>query len=189
MYEKLNFKDRIVEKPNTYTVQTNEDGTVTLIPAFGNTLQEGTPINHGSMDHIEEGILELNKNLNNHKTEFTNFKSTVYVKDNFAVLEGTITMPAKDDSTVTGTIEFNYPTGFTIDNCVPITVLGCRVSSSSKIYSTTIPNNTSISQSLGVGNMACKLQESKITVTIFKTETTQASYSSKIKIVLLKYKD
>ncbi len=182
MYEKLNFKDRIVEKPNTYTVQTNEDGTVTLIPAFGNTLQEGTAINHGSMDHIEEGILELNKSFNN-------FKTTVYVKNNFAVLEGTITMPAKGDSTVTGTIEFNYPTGFTIDNCVPITVLGCRVSSSSKIYSTTIPNNTSISQSLGVGNMACKLQESKITVTIFKTETTQASYSSKIKIVLLKYKD
>ena len=182
MYEKLNFKDRIVEKPNTYTVQTNEDGTVTLISAFGNTLQEGTAINHGSMDHIEEGILELNKSFNN-------FKTTVYVKNNFAVLEGTITMPAKGDSTVTGTIEFNYPTGFTIDNCVPITVLGCRVSSSSKIYSTTIPNNTSISRSLGVGNMACKLQESKITVTIFKTETTQASYSSKIKIVLLKYKD
>lgn len=182
MYEKLNFKDRIVEKPNTYTVQTNDDGTVTLIPAFGNTLQEGTAINHGSMDHIEEGILELNKSFNN-------FKTIVYVKNNFAVLEGTITMPAKGDSTATGTIEFNYPTGFTIDNCVPITVLGCRVSSSSKIYSTTIPNNTSISQSLGVGNMMCKLQESKITVTIFKAETTQASYSSKIKIVLLKYKD
>ena len=182
MYEKLNFKDRIVEKPNTYTVQTNDDGTVTLIPAFGNILQEGTAINHGSMDHIEEGILELNKSFNN-------FKTIVYVKNNFAVLEGTITMPAKGDSTATGTIEFNYPTGFTIDNCVPITVLGCRVSSSSKIYSTTIPNNTSISQSLGVGNMMCKLQESKITVTIFKAETTQASYSSKIKIVLLKYKD
>lgn len=65
MYEKLNFKDRIVEKPNTYTVQTNDDGTVTLIPAFGNTLQEGTPINHGSMDHIEEGIVSLNNNKQN----------------------------------------------------------------------------------------------------------------------------
>lgn len=65
MYEKLNFKDRIVEKPNTYTVQTNEDGTVTLVPAFGNTLQEGTAINHDSMDHIEEGIVALNNNKQN----------------------------------------------------------------------------------------------------------------------------
>lgn len=65
MYEKLNFKDRIVEKPNTYTVQTNDDGTVTLIPAFGNILQEGTAINHGSMDHIEEGIVALNNNKQN----------------------------------------------------------------------------------------------------------------------------
>lgn len=65
MYEKLNFKDRIVEKPNTYTVQTNDDGTVTLIPAFGNILQEGTAINHGSMDHIEEGIVSLNNNKQN----------------------------------------------------------------------------------------------------------------------------
>lgn len=65
MYEKLNFKDRIVEKPNTYTIQTNDDGTVTLIPAFGDTLQEGTAINHGSMDHIEEGIVALNNNKQN----------------------------------------------------------------------------------------------------------------------------
>lgn len=188
MYEKLNFKDRIVEKPNTYTVQTNDDGTVTLIPAFGNILQEGTAINHGSMDHIEEGIVELNKNLNNHKTEFTNFKSTVYVKNNFAVLEGTITLPAKDSGQTSGTIEFNYPTSFNMNNCVPIAVLGGRVGSLN-VYATTIPREAAYAQSLGVGNLCCKLQDSKVTVSIYKYQDSQASHSSKIKIVLLKYKD
>lgn len=82
MYEKFNFKDRIVEKPNTYTVQTNDDGTVTLIPAFGSVLQEGTPINHNAMDHIEDGIISLQNNTNN---ELTNIKNNKQNK----VLSGT----------------------------------------------------------------------------------------------------
>ena len=182
MYEKLNFKDRIVEKPNTYTVQTNDDGTVTLIPAFGKTLQEGTAINHGSMDHIEEGILELNKSFNN-------FKTTVYVKDNFAVLEGTITMPEKNDSNLLGNVTFNYPTGFTKDNSALISLMGSRIRDTASSYSTYYPADTSMAQVLGVGNMYCKLQESGITVTISKSDLIQNSYSSKIRIVLLKYKD
>lgn len=110
------------------------------------------------------------------------------LKGDFAVLEGTITMPAKDSGPTSGTIEFNYPTSFNMNNCVPIAVLGGRVASSN-FYATTIPYETAISQSLGVGNLYCKLQDSKVTVSIYKYQDSQASYSSKIKIVLLKYKD
>ncbi len=175
MYEKINFKDRIVEKPNTYTVQTNDDGTVTLVPAFGNVLQEGTIINSKNMDHIEEGIKRLS--------------NKVYIKDNFAVLEGTITMPEKNDSNLLGNVTFNYPTGFTKDNSALISLMGSRIRDTASSYSTYYPADTSMAQVLGVGNMYCKLQESGITVTISKVDLNQNSYSSKIRIVLLKYKD
>lgn len=98
MYEKINFKDRIVEKPNTYTVQTNDDGTVTLVPAFGNVLQEGTIINSKNMDHIEEGIKQLS--------------NKVYIKDNFAVLTGNVSV---EGGKVSGE-EIKLPTGFTSNN-------------------------------------------------------------------------
>lgn len=65
MYEKLNFKDKIVERPNTYEVQTNDDGTITLIPAFGKIYKQGTLINSINMDHIEEGIVFLDNNKQN----------------------------------------------------------------------------------------------------------------------------
>ena len=102
MYEKINFKDRIVEKPNTYTIQTNDDGTVTLIPAFGNTLQEGTIINSKNMDHIEEGIKQLS--------------NKVYIKDNYAILTGSISV---ESGKVSGK-KINLPSGFTRNNSLII---------------------------------------------------------------------
>lgn len=50
------FTDRIVENPRTFTIQNNPDGTVTLIPAPGTILQEGTPVNATNLNAIEESI-------------------------------------------------------------------------------------------------------------------------------------
>jgi hypothetical protein len=55
-YVPITWKDRAVEKPRTYTIQDNGDGTVTLIPVPGTVYEGGTPVNAGNMNHIEQGI-------------------------------------------------------------------------------------------------------------------------------------
>ena len=50
------WKDHRVERPRTYTMRHNDDGTITLIPAFGAVVQEGTPMDAQHLNHMEEGI-------------------------------------------------------------------------------------------------------------------------------------
>lgn len=45
----LVFKDRVVEFPHRYTITENGDGTITLTPAPGNIVQEGTPLNANNL--------------------------------------------------------------------------------------------------------------------------------------------
>lgn len=56
-YKPINWKDRIVEKPNTFETRDNGDNTVTLIPDPGQVLQEGTPLNAENLNHIEKGLI------------------------------------------------------------------------------------------------------------------------------------
>lgn len=53
-YQRTTWTNREVEKPRTYTLQDNGDGTTTLIPAEGNILSAGTPITAANMNNIEE---------------------------------------------------------------------------------------------------------------------------------------
>jgi hypothetical protein len=55
-YTKTNWQDRVVEKPRTYSVTNNPDGTMTLTPAPGTVVQEGTPVNATNMNKIETGV-------------------------------------------------------------------------------------------------------------------------------------
>ena len=55
-YEPTQWTDHKVEKPRTYMPIHNEDGTLTLQPAMGNVLQQGTPINAERLNHMESGI-------------------------------------------------------------------------------------------------------------------------------------
>lgn len=55
-YDKTNWQDRVVERPRTYTETTNPDGSITLTPAPGTIVQEGTPVNAGAMNHLEAGV-------------------------------------------------------------------------------------------------------------------------------------
>lgn len=52
------WQDRIVEKPRTFTVQNNADGTITLIPAPGTIVQAGTPVNAVNLNGIESDLAE-----------------------------------------------------------------------------------------------------------------------------------
>lgn len=59
-YEKQTWEDRQVEKPLTFQMQNNSDGTVTLIPYPGNIISEGSKMNAERFNHIEDGIANLN---------------------------------------------------------------------------------------------------------------------------------
>lgn len=58
-YIKTTWKDRLVERPNTFEVQENPDGTITLIPTPGTVTQAGTPVNATNLNKIEDGIVNL----------------------------------------------------------------------------------------------------------------------------------
>lgn len=55
-YVKNNWKDQEVERPRTYEMTNNADGSVTLIDSFGLVSEFGTAVNADNMNHIEEGI-------------------------------------------------------------------------------------------------------------------------------------
>ena len=55
-YTKLVWKDHVTEHPRTYLVQENQDGTITLVPAPGEIVQQGTPISAENLNHMETGI-------------------------------------------------------------------------------------------------------------------------------------
>lgn len=69
-YQKTLWKNKIVERPKTFRLQQNADGTVTLKPEFGKTIEEGTPVNAENMNNIEQGIENVNDDLESHKNDY-----------------------------------------------------------------------------------------------------------------------
>lgn len=68
-YKKTLWKDRVVEKPNTYRSVENPDGTITLYPITGQVIEKGTPVSAANLNKIENGIVELNEQLDNKASE------------------------------------------------------------------------------------------------------------------------
>ena len=64
-YTKTVWKDQNVQKPRTYTMRDNGDDTITLLDAFGTITEIGTPVNASNMNHIENGIKDLDTNKAN----------------------------------------------------------------------------------------------------------------------------
>ncbi len=56
-YVKNIWVDQDVERPRTYEVTNNQDGSITLTDSFGLVTELGTPVNADNMNHIENGIL------------------------------------------------------------------------------------------------------------------------------------
>lgn len=63
-YTKVGWKDHIVEKPYNFKEQKNQDGTITLVPAEGEILQQGTPVNARTLGHMDDGILYVTQQVN-----------------------------------------------------------------------------------------------------------------------------
>lgn len=62
-YTKKTWTDRTVERPLTYILQDNGDGTHTLIPSEGSILTSGTPITAANMNNIEDGIANAHTDI------------------------------------------------------------------------------------------------------------------------------
>lgn len=77
-YEKTNWTDRVVQKPRTYTMQNNSDGTVTLTPAPGTVTQAGTPVNAANLNKIENELVTLEDEDAELKEEITNIDNKIY---------------------------------------------------------------------------------------------------------------
>ena len=63
-YQKTVWKDQDVENPRTYVIRDNGDDTVTLLDAFGEVTELGTPVNASNMNKIENGIADLETYVN-----------------------------------------------------------------------------------------------------------------------------
>jgi hypothetical protein len=55
-FTKTNWQDRIIERPNTYSVEDNIDGTITLTPVTGVVTQAGTPLSGDNLNTMEDRI-------------------------------------------------------------------------------------------------------------------------------------
>ena len=55
-YEKTVWKDHVVERPKTYRMVENADGTVTLVPVPGQVIQQGTALNAENLNKIENAL-------------------------------------------------------------------------------------------------------------------------------------
>ena len=78
-YNKTLWKDRIVEKPNTYRKVENSDGTITLYPVTGQVIEKGTPVSAANLNKIENGIVEVYKELDTKIDGVANKGTTVEV--------------------------------------------------------------------------------------------------------------
>lgn len=66
-YEKINFKNREVEKPLTFKKHVNDDGTITLEPKPGTIVEPGTPLLADHFNHMDDGIYKAHKEIDNLK--------------------------------------------------------------------------------------------------------------------------
>jgi len=70
-YIKNTWVDQEVERPKTYEMVNNSDGTVTLVDSFGLVTELGTPVNADNMNHIEEGLADTDVTKYNSNTSYS----------------------------------------------------------------------------------------------------------------------
>lgn len=63
-YVRVNFKNRVVERPRTYIITTNGDGSVTLTPAFGEVEEAGVPLNAENLNKMDKGTSDCAEAIN-----------------------------------------------------------------------------------------------------------------------------
>lgn len=69
------WRDRRVERENTYKVLNNKDGTITLIPVTGEIYEPGTPLNALNLNKINSQFSDINKTKTIKDVDSTSIKA------------------------------------------------------------------------------------------------------------------
>lgn len=154
-----------------------------IIDSF-NTTDDKTK-NAPSIHAVEEKLSELHTDINSDITDtnnnVTDLSNSAMLKENFALITGTITAGAQSQ----GNTSVSYPTGFTKDNCVIISIMGRRSDASSSLgFATPVEYDRSLGYSLGSGGLHAVLYEDNISVRWWNMATD--SKTSTFKLVLMK---
>lgn len=93
------WKDRRVERENTYKVLNNKDGTITLMPVTGEIYEPGTPLNALNLNKINSQLSDIiNFNLN-----WRNKQSSLLANFYFKLRKGeNVTIICRGDSLTYG---------------------------------------------------------------------------------------
>lgn len=102
----------------------------------------------------------------------------------FAVLTGTITMPEAGSEAITGSSTVNYPSGFTKDNCVVVSIMSHNTVHTD--WWATPQSPTSSSYMLGNGDTKAIFKPTAITIMSSKAHTDAARSDVTYKLVLMK---
>lgn len=102
----------------------------------------------------------------------------------FAVLTGTITMPEAGSENITGSSTVNYPSGFTKDNCVVVSIMSHNTVHTD--WWATPQSPTSSSLLLGNGDTKAIFKPTAITIMSSKAHTDAARSNVTYKLVLMK---
>lgn len=62
-YTPTEWQDHYVERPQTYVVKENADGTITLVSMEGQIIKQGTPLNASNFNNMEAGITSAKEEL------------------------------------------------------------------------------------------------------------------------------
>lgn len=81
-YVKNIWVDQDVERPKTYEVTNNQDGSITLTDSFGLVTELGTPVNAVNMNHIEDGLADTDLTKYNATTTYNTGEWVTGVVDN-----------------------------------------------------------------------------------------------------------
>lgn len=85
-YVKNTWVDQKVQRPKTYNFTNNDDGSTTLIDAFGNVEELGTPVNADNMNHIEDGLANVGIWTYSATVEYNKDDAVIGIVDNEFVL-------------------------------------------------------------------------------------------------------
>lgn len=95
-YDPTVWEDRVVERPRTYQIQNNPDGTITLIPAPGQVYEEGTPVNATNLNKLEQGLKTHETDNTAHGITSKVLGPSSAINGNIAIFDGTTGKKVKD---------------------------------------------------------------------------------------------
>ena len=121
-YSKNVWKDQDVQRPRTYEVINNQDGSITLNDSFGVVTEIGTPVNATNMNHIENGI-QANDiaigAINDKIPSSASSSNKMAVASDIAAINTALTSKANTDLSnlsVTGQAVIDNKTNIALDN-------------------------------------------------------------------------